>query len=210
MKRQKAFTLIELLVVISIIAILASMLLPALQNVKAQGQSITCNNNLKQIGISSMIYSDTNDNWILPAKVSGSYWYLLISNESNFDSKLKLPASFSCPAEKTPYGLTGYQYTHYGSNTFLTGRYSWATGLLEDPNEHAHKLSQIRKPSQALTNLDSWKKDNYRVCYLAWTGFRHISSKTNCMYIDGHAQGVRFSDAAEGMFRTGFDFPGYE
>ncbi len=66
MSRIRSFTLIELLVVMAIIAVLAALLLTALNRVKSSAQAVACRNNLKQWGLATQIYAVEHNDFLPP------------------------------------------------------------------------------------------------------------------------------------------------
>lgn len=65
--KNRAFTLIELLVVIAIIALLLSIIMPALQKAKEAARRLVCSNHIRQLALTNTIYSENHDGWYCPA-----------------------------------------------------------------------------------------------------------------------------------------------
>jgi len=152
-KSHHAFTLIELLVVISIIALLISLLLPALRNARESARTVACAANQRNLGIATQAYYVDEDDWIAPnssvawrftgqigagadpqAQNGDLYPYILRSYlgisglTGGFTAPMPENAGIlQCPSNDTPPASTsGMRGVHYGMNKYYIGGDRWA------------------------------------------------------------------------------------
>ena len=208
---KKSFTLIELLVVIAIIAILAGMLLPALNTAREKGRASSCQGNAKQIGSAMSMYLAANDDMyptsetetdLLVATTWSDVLGPYVGTQQGNYSMYKKGGVFICPTQKNVHE-TWKAYISYGINRDFVGRENYAVRQWASSKVGPVKASSVRQPSSHLIVTETWysynktqecnigtKKvpartlGNY-VAHHSSIAFRH-SRKTNTLYVDGH------------------------
>lgn len=122
-KGRKSFTLIELLIVISIIAILAAMLLPALGAARGKAKDINCRTNMKQLLLGTQYYSMDYNGYttaVYPARFGGTIWSVVYLQ--NYVKNRKI---FLCPSEPLAKweDLWTTDFISYGLPHDIVGQY---------------------------------------------------------------------------------------
>ena len=147
--KKRGFTLIELLVVIAIIALLMSVILPALGKAKEAAQRVICRNNLRQQSIGIILYSNDNDSAVPYNDNPGWLWDISfettdqISVFAGFDDS----KTFFCPAN---------------TNKKATDARFWQYGYFEGNGDLPH-LNELPILDETVPPISTFTGDKYRL-----------------------------------------------
>ena len=211
--KSAGFTLIELLVVIAIIAILAAILLPALNSARERGRAASCVNNLKQLGMISMQYADANKD-MTPIQGATKSGYSFAETFTSTGYTQKADGLYFCPstvkldASANDSDYTGRIYgiwaiqndTHAGDYLDHYGNvYAQKDNNIGETNFSAYYITNFKKPSNTMFYADSARDSDYRlgqwmVCSKSdlktYSPMLRHNSNVNVCFFDGHVSAL--------------------